>query len=374
MHHEDVGERVRRLIDGLEDASTHREIAQSIEMTTDAFSRALNGKRAFSSMELARVADVLGADIHFLITGQPDPNRLVVAARHDYDFSSGRRQVPGRAGDQAVLEDIGLAYQQAYDGVPPEVPQPLPSGVDKIRAQLGDAFVRPFIEQLEIELGIHVVRVDELSTDYSMSIAGRHVITVVATGNWFRENWSLAHELGHLVLGHLDATQREEHEHAANAFAANLLLPAAVLRATDWTQLEPNELAQLVWDLGISTDALERRLKHLSVPTSPQVSELLRQPTQRLLRHHWRPRKSPSRGIGQVDPFIDEISDRMDAAATRRFPSPLQRAHLDKIAAGQLGKGTLAWMLHISGDHLEVETPAAPTEMDSATLASMLGH
>jgi Zn-dependent peptidase ImmA (M78 family) len=364
MHQGEVGGRVRGLIEQLEPARTQVEIAREVELTPDALSRALSGQRAFSALELARLAELLDADIHWLITGQPDPRRLVVAARHDFDFDSGRRQVPGRSGDQSVLDDIGLAYHQAYRGEPPEVVRSLPEDIAKTRAALGSGFVRPFIDRLEDVLGVDVVRVRELSTSYCFTIAQRHVIAVVATGNWFRENWSLAHELAHLVKGHLDAEQRADHEAEANAFAAELLLPAETLRSLDWSRVTAAEVAERVWEFGVSTDALARRLSWLDIQVSAEVFALLEQATQRLLRHHWVGRKSGSN---------DEITLRMDSAATRRFPVSLQHAHLEKIASGALGKGTLAWMLGIAADELEVEAPDESARIDSDTLSVELG-
>ena len=83
-------------------------------MTADAFSRALNDKRQFSSIELARLADQIDTDLHWLITGQLDPHRISVAARHDFNHEARQRTIPGRAGDERTLTDIALAYRQAY--------------------------------------------------------------------------------------------------------------------------------------------------------------------------------------------------------------------------------------------------------------------
>ncbi len=332
-------------------------------MTPDAFSRALNGQRGFAAIELALLAELLDADVHFLITGEPNPHQLLVAARHDYDPDSGRRDVPGADGDRQELADVALAYQQAEPaGLAAST---VPESVAAARDRLGAEFVRPFTERLEA-CGIDVVRLPKLSTSYCFTVAGRAVIVVPATGNWFRENWGLAHELGHLALGHVDPglppVERTRHEAAANAFAAELLLPAETMRSQDWTEVTIEELAQQVWRLGVSTDALAKRLESLQVPVSSVITEWAGQPTQRLLRRHWR---STEAG--------DPITERMDAAATRRFPFALQDAHLTLIAKGALPKTTLAWMLGVDADSLQVDEPVPPPPMPTAELAAALG-
>ncbi|MGF7238302.1 MAG: ImmA/IrrE family metallo-endopeptidase [Frankia sp.] len=357
-----IGERVLEHMKRVRPAVPHRDIAQDIGMTPDGFSRALNGRRAFSSIELARLADLLDADIHWLITGQPDPHRLVVAARHDFDHVTGRRGVPGRVADEQVLRDIALAYRQGY---PEARPGPaLPGSSAEVRAALGEDFVRPFAARLESQLGVDVVRVTDLSTAYSFTIGGHRVIALPAAGNWFRENWSMARELGHLVRDHHDQTlsegERDRHETAANAFAAGLLLPREQLAEIDWDHLDVVGLADLVWRLGVSTDALARRLNALNGHVPDVVREWGGQPTQRLLRRHWAP-----------DSAEDEITLRMDAAAQRRFPLALQDVHLKRIESGALGKGTLAWMLGINPDALEVDMPTVP-EVDVDDLVKAL--
>lgn len=358
-----IGDRVLGHITQALPATRHRDIAEDIGMTPDAFSRALNGKRAFSSIELARLADRLGADIHWLITGRPDPHRLVVAARHTFDHETGQRGVPGREADDEVLSGIDLAYRQAYPH-PQEVPA-LPDSAAQVRATLGEGFVRPFANRLEVLFGVDVVRVADLSTAYSFTVGGRPVIAVPATGNWFHENWSMAHELGHLakrdhdqVLSKADWDSREM---AANAFAAEVLLPRELLDPIDWDDTDASGLADLVWDWGVSTDALSRRLKALRGSLPTVVQTWAKQTTQRLLRRRWR-----------SDSGRDEITLRMDAAAQRRFPVSLQEAHLKGIASGALGKGTLAWMLGIAPDALEVDSPSVP-EVDVDDLAKALG-
>jgi len=101
----DIGTRVREVMGSAMPGVPQAQVAQRVGMAPDAFSRALNGKRAFSSIELARLADLLGADIHWLITGELDPNRIAFVARHRFDFETGARDVPGRETDTTILDD-----------------------------------------------------------------------------------------------------------------------------------------------------------------------------------------------------------------------------------------------------------------------------
>jgi hypothetical protein len=358
-----IGDRVLQCLEQLSPRPMQRDIAERVGMTPDAFSRALNGKRQFASIELAGVAEEIGADLHWLITGQPDPHRLRVAARHDFDHSSGQRTIPGRAGDEPILADIALAYRQAYPR-PGNVPS-WPESPASVREALGPGFVRPFADRLETQVGVDVVRVAELSTAYSFTVGGRPVIAVPATGNWFRENWDIAHELGHLIMGHhddgLSHGDADQHEAAANAFAAELLLPAADLKSVAWDSTGDDDLAALVWSWGVSTDALCRRVSGLLGYTPKCVARWAAHPTQRLLRQHLR-----------LDSELDEITTRMDAASQRRFPLSIQEAHLELVASGAISTATLAWMLGIAADALEVDSPDIP-EVDVDDLATALG-
>lgn len=353
-----IGERVLERIGKLSPKVRHADVAAATGMTPDALSRSLSGERRFSVIELAEVADFLGADIHWLITGQEDPRRLLVAARHDFDHETGHRDVPGRESDERVLQDIALAYRQAN---PPPMGHQLPGSVGEVIEALGEGFVRPFADRLEERLAVDVVRVGDLSTAYSFTVAGRLVIAVGATGNWFWENWCMAHELGHLALGHVTRPITDNDEAAANQFAAQLLLPADALAAVKWDRVSDRDLAQAVWDRGVSVDALARRHNTLSGQVPEVVARWADYPTQRLLRRHL-----------PVPSGVDLITERMTAASERRFPLHLREAHLDGIASGALGKGTLAWMLGVDADALEVDAPEVP-EVGATELTVALG-
>lgn len=355
-----IGSRVRA---AMRDAGMQqKQLAQSVGMTPDALSRALSDQRGFAAVELAAIATALDADVHELITGEPDPHRLVLSARHSFDHDTGERSVDGLDDDQGLLDDVRLAYAQV-DATPPN--PDLPADVENVRQLLHPDFVRTFIDRLA-EVGVDVVRIGGLSTAYSLRVSGRHLILLAETGNWFYENWSLAHELGHLALGHHGvvpgAPGYDADERAANAFAAELLLPEKTLREIAWERLDVASVAELVWTWGVSTDALSRRLKAFDLEPTDPVAEALTWSTQKLLRRHWTGAK-----VG------DPISVRMTEAGERRFPAWLQEAHLEEISQGRVGKGTLAWMLGVPAESLEVDEPERASELSDAALDALLG-
>lgn len=351
-----------RVADSIPATTTHAVVAGEIGLTKDQLSKSLSGRRAFSSVEIARIAEVLGVDVHWLITGRPAPHRLVVAARHDFDHATGRREVPGRRDDQRVLNDIALAYRQAFATWTPDIHE-LPSAVYEVKNHLAPNSVRSLADDIERVFGVDVIRLPEVSTAYSFHVGPRKVIVLQATGNWFRENWSLAHELGHLAACHHDdnltPAEWDQCEFDANSFAAELLLPEQELRSIDWDHLTERELADLVWDFGVSTDALTRRLHRLNIAVPEPIAKALTLNTQKLLRWYW---------SGQREDGPDQITERMDQAASRRFPLKLQEAHTDLIADGALHKGTLAWMLGIDPGALEVDEPPQPDSIGTDEL------
>lgn len=174
--------------------------------------------------------------------------------------------------------------------------------------------------------------------------------------------------MGHLVLGQLgvmpDQANTDACEGQADAFAAELLLPAAEVKARDWENISREEFASLLWHWGVSTSAIKNRLATLRVTVPLHLTELLDWNTQKVLRYYWR---------GNRRMYCDHITDRMTQAAQRHFPDWLKDAHLDGIAAGQMHKNTLAWMLDVDADELEVEEPGPRTLRSADELTALLG-
>lgn len=371
-----VGQRVREAVNRAfpDGDRTDSSIAAEIDIKPDAFSRAMSGNRAFSSLEIARLADLLSEDVHWLITGAPDPLRVRIAARHAWDSGTREHHLPDAPADDETLDGIALAYRQANPWRT-DPAQALPTEPGAVRAALGDDFVQTFADRAEQVLGVDVVRIQSLSTDYSFTIGERRVILLKSEPHWFRSNFSLAHEIAHLALGHHDVTSKHadsKYEAPANRFASELLLPEEEIRGIDWAASNEADLARHLWSYGVSTEALANRLNTLNLPVPAILTARPEGSTMRLLR---RQRDALPAMTYPGTPFavIDPITHRFNAAAERRIPEALIAAHLDGIASGRLNKGTLAWLLEVAPDDVEVDEPLAPEALTTDQLISALG-
>jgi Zn-dependent peptidase ImmA (M78 family) len=107
---------------------------------------------------------------------------------------------------------------------------------------------------------------------------GKYVITVNATENELRRRFTIAHEIGHYALGHIDYHRRicrddlnslstgnfNPYEREANKFAAELLMPERVVRfaIADRGYTTTESLARI---FGVSEVAMSWRLHNLGI-------------------------------------------------------------------------------------------------------------
>lgn len=325
-------------------------------MAHDALSRAINGQRHFSALEIAQLAERLGVDTHWLITGEQDPFQVRLAARHTW----GRSSADEDERDAEIVARVVEAYRAAYaaEGAVPRPTGALPADPGRLRELLPNADIRGLSEQVEGALGIDIVRDPGLSTDYSFRIGSHAVILLKSTRYWFRANWSIAHELGHLALGHHVHERTTPAEEApADAFAGDFLLPEAQLRAVDWQTITRGELARWVWAAGVSTTALSRRLGDLSLGMSQQVREALDKSTPKLMRAHVELLRA-----GQA--YGDPIWERENRTTGRQFPQHLVTTLTNRVEVGEADPYLLAWVREVPVDDLswpepDVDSPSA---------------
>ena len=355
-----IGDRVRASIPM---HLSQRRLAPAVGMTHDALSRAINGQRHFSALEISQLADRLEVDTHWLITGEQDPFQVRLAARHTWGQSSADQEEQ----DAAIIARVVEAYRSAYaaEGVVPASSGVLPADPGELRAILPNSDVRGLAEQVEGALGVDIVRDPGLSTDYSFRIGGHAVILLKSTIYWFRANWSIAHELGHLVLGHHVGERTTSADEApADAFAGDFLLPEEQVRATDWRALTRGDLARWVWTAGVSTAALSRRLRDLNLRTSKQVQEALNETTPKLMRSHIELLRA---GQAHGDP----IWERENATTGRQFPEHVVAGLTQRVEAGEADPYLLAWVREVPVDDVswpepDIDAPSAEYEARGA--------
>ena len=279
MTGQSIGERVKASIPL---HVSQRQLAPEVGMTHDALSRAINGQRHFSAVEIASIAARFGLDTHWLITGEQDPFNVRLAARHPWGDGSAEQE----ESDATIIARVVEAYRAAYaeEGHVPTAVAPLSSDPNELRKVLADAAggagVRDLADQVANVLGVDIVRDPGLQTDYSFRIGNHAVVLLKSTIYWFRANWSIAHELGHLALGHhvYDRTSLAE-EIPANEFAGSFLLPTDAVRSVNWQTMTTEQLTLWLWDAGVSTTALARRLRTLGIEASDDVREALDETT-----------------------------------------------------------------------------------------------
>jgi Zn-dependent peptidase ImmA (M78 family) len=272
-----------------------------------------------------------------------------------------------------VIANIALAYVQVFPAATNPTKTKVPTSPAAARAALqasvGAGFIRELSAATERAFDVDVVRVGNVGDGLAIDVVGHQSIVVSEVANWFRENWSIAHELGHISRNDLseagtNACDNPAAERAANAYAAELLLPAADLRKKAWQSMTLSELADYVWSAGVSTDALARRLSKLKEQLSEDVYAGLAMSTQSLVRAH----------ASFASAAVDLISQRMKEAAARRFPDRLITAHIEAVSDGKLGASTLAWMLGAPVEEIEEQlSPAVESTVDIDGLAKQLG-
>ncbi|MGL4338861.1 MAG: helix-turn-helix domain-containing protein [Rhodoglobus sp.] len=369
---EHIGARVRARMKEVASEMTQAEAAHQLSIPPDAFSRSLNGKRAFTAVELVELGRLLNTSAHWFVTGEEDPFIVRYAGRHTFNHDIKMHEPMDWDTDQKPLADIALAYVQAYgDADVPKVPHKTMTALtarSALEKAGGADFVRNLADLVETILGIDVVRIPGVSGGFALEVLGRRVIIVSETGNWFYENWSIAHELAHVFAGELSARgdsacDNSVAEKRANRFAAELLLPQQLLESFSWSTATEEELADFLWRTGVSTQALSLRLSAVNISLTPSLKAALALKTQTLLR----------RALPHGEGSRDKIAERMQAASARRFPAHLIATHRDRVAEGTLLVDTLAWMLNGGRDMLaeELASPVEPVEL--GWLAQQLG-
>jgi Zn-dependent peptidase ImmA (M78 family)/transcriptional regulator with XRE-family HTH domain len=254
-----------------------RDLADAIGRTAAAVSQYELGQSRPSGETLDRCADTLDVPVSFFTTGRPHL-RLDTASAH---FRSLRSTTAHQR--QQALAHVELLWElvDALDHVVelPPVDLGLPLGMrpgepaataDMVRKAWGvpTGPVVHLVRRLETR-GIVLTQlpgVDAETIDaFSAALHGRPMIILSHKGNPMRQRFSVAHELGHLLLHPEPAPGSRVHEREANTFAAELLMPAAEIRDRLPTPVDITALKETADGYGVSVAALAYRGKDLGV-------------------------------------------------------------------------------------------------------------
>ncbi|MFI5503470.1 helix-turn-helix domain-containing protein [Nocardia asteroides] len=291
-----IADRVRDVIrvSGL----SQRDFGVRIGLDDSKLSKSLKGTRRFSSVDLARIAELSGRSVDWLVTG--DEPQLAVAARtsggNATDVLRIAREYGGMRADMSVLGfrqpwcdlelDLGTGTYRAQGQRLAEAAQALlPTGIE-FRSSAD------YLDGLESTFGADICIV-EIGPDQEfdgLAVSADDVKLIVLTAGAVpaRQRFTLAHELGHLLAGddqgvHLDedifakAQRRSPSEQRANAFAAAFLMPEQVLRENVAAKgFEPEVFAALACDLVVSPAALAYRMLDLRLIDSGLCDEFRR--------------------------------------------------------------------------------------------------
>lgn len=290
-----IGQRLRlaRASSGL----SLRDLGAAIDniVSAQALSKYEHDEMMPSSPVLMALAKALGVSVGYLMS----PHEIVL---EDVEFRCVELSMREQAKLQArVIEGLGR-YLSVEDLLqvsslewrrPPEAPFPVSELPEADRAarsvrahwQLGLEPLPNFAEFLE-EKGIKILlsemppAVDGLMGRVSWRGRAQVPVIVVNDHEWVsgeRERFTLAHELGHLVLECRNGIDREK---AASRFAGALLMPAEVLWAEVGKQrssLSVGELLELKRVFGASMQMLTYRCRDLKIIDEELFRELFRE-------------------------------------------------------------------------------------------------
>ncbi|MEV4211773.1 XRE family transcriptional regulator [Micromonospora sp. NPDC049662] len=276
-----VAERVLGLIEA--SGMSRRAFGQRIGLDESKMSKSLSGARRFSSVDLARIAELCQVTVDWLITGDEPP--LAMAARTT-GGSATKAITAARRYSTLRADMASFGYPQPWR---PLTLGPTNGGyADQGRRLAHAALTRltqagrsvatgNLADVIEAVFGADVAVV-ELGPGFDgLATSSQHVkLILMATSHVpARQRFTLAHELAHLLTDdnqdvHLDrdvydkSQAKDPSEMRANAFAAAFLMPEDILRAAAGpTGFTDDTFAALACDLIVTPSALAYRLLQL---------------------------------------------------------------------------------------------------------------
>jgi Zn-dependent peptidase ImmA (M78 family) len=264
-----------------------RDLAEAIDRTAAAVSQYELGQSRPSGETLDRCAAALDVPVSFFTAGRPHL-RLDTASAHFRSLRSTTAQQRQQAlAHVELLWEIVDQLDQVIELPPVRLGLPLglrlgepAATADMVRKvwRVPSGPVVHLVRSLEAR-GIVLTQlpgVDAVTIDaFSAALHGRPMIALSRKGNPMRQRFSVAHELGHLLLHPEPAPGSRVHEREANTFAAELLMPAAEIRDRLPTPADVTVLKEIADGYGVSVAALAYRGKDLGVYSESALRRIM---------------------------------------------------------------------------------------------------
>lgn len=264
-----------------------QDLASRLGIDPSAMSNIERGRRSVKTDELMKIAEALSVSPLALLDEGSLPARMPVAPRHDGGTSSIKGAAYSRllalSELHAVLGDAGLATSNNLDQAPRGNHGSWKADADHL-ARWATAFLgvecagierftrlaKAIEERLRVDVLVEQYADDPLS---GAAITDRDfpLIFVNSQHPTSRALFTLAHELGHLLIGHDGSIAVDDNfvgdtraERQANAFAAAFLMPEEKVDQYIKTyDRGPESLARMTYDFGVSFESLVFRLHNL---------------------------------------------------------------------------------------------------------------
>jgi Zn-dependent peptidase ImmA (M78 family)/transcriptional regulator with XRE-family HTH domain len=297
---------------------TQEELAERVGITQAALSRYENDLREPSAETVAAFAEALGVTPKLLLSGQRIWGAMAVDAhmrRRATAPATAWRRLEARLNmyrlhTRQLMDEVSLRADLTIPLVDPVEADPdTAARMTRMQWRLPTGPVRNLTRWLEsagcvvIEEDFGTTRVDGLS----QWVADYPVILVNARCPTDRKRLTLAHELGHLVLHSEHMTA--DPEQGANAFAAEFLMPADMIRP-ELRNLTLGKLHDLTRVWMVSMQALIERAWHLKLLKATDRTRLYKQ----IGARGWRTREPVSDELPPERPRLpQEIGEALAA-------------------------------------------------------------
>ncbi|MBF4635783.1 ImmA/IrrE family metallo-endopeptidase [Agreia pratensis] len=281
---EPLAARVRQVI--ADTGRTDRDFAESIGIDNTKLSKSLTGKRKFSSLELALIAEAGARTVDWLLSGAP--SRDLHFARRADSIALGEIDEAGSRVVATISERFDALDQLGLSRPVPALPTPKKYAMylDEAKSlafRLTAMFEKPIgsyetpalIEAVEQNLGINVVVTDLPSGCDGLSYNDNdfRAVVLATTDAPFRQRYTLAHEIAHVAFGDAKQIVIQERlwstknlaESRANAFAASFLAPKQEVLAEIAGQPIQDVFSHLVLHFQMSPDSMSWRLLNLGL-------------------------------------------------------------------------------------------------------------